>query len=461
MLLKKMMISENFKTNKSPDDIKQMINEDFVLFNKIELKKGIDFSIYQSKFGSGGVFIKISGKNINEDCFISGSNLDECFNRSQVVNYLEKYNLYQLIKDKLQAPHLKIDIKMNEEKLKYIKLLSNPILEAIDLIIEQQNDNGIPAFHTVEIQNKYGGFDDKYLVEDYVYPITEKFGLKSSELNLIPIQYSKEIANYIFNKIKTDDEKIKIVKELSFHKLLNQDISKILTKNIVIENKHILTQQQVREDVSKSKISLTMFRYDKNFNDNLIQNNKLENVFIKMSKDGVFKDIKIEKTKGIWYENGDSSEEPGFTLVGNKENIEEAFKSILDILQNMKKYDLNPEHSQSGVYLKLDDKSYIYEKNELNSYNAQYELQENLNIELDNYVLNNLKKCEKLKYIGGTINTEQQIISLSLIPEHFEVIKTILNDSNIDFYDNSNIKIEQENKEIKKQHLELLGDIPF
>ena len=200
-----------------------------------------------------------------------------------------------------------------------------------------------------------------------------------------------------------------------------------------------------------------MFRYDKNFEDNVKQNKIFEeaiNNLIKQENSYVY----IEKSEGFWYENGDTSVEPGYTIVGRPEDIEKILPKVLNILENMQDFGLNPEHKQSAVYLKLGEKAFILEQNE-GKYEISFELPSQIAF-TSNELLDLIKA--NLGLVGGTV--KNGVISSSVTKEDKEIILKIIQENgfNVNEYaDNDYIKIAIENERNNLLNQKEMGEITF
>ena len=353
---------------------------------------------------------------------------------------------------------------LNIQKENYIKQIAKPIIDAVTQIQEEIEAISEEAWYFKPIFQDENGFDEERVRNAHVDVV---LGFHKEDINKSLstfLKINKDLKNGVLEEIfkqcflENDDLK-PIFVDLLNDNLLPDEFNVPLETKVNKYEKELANLELIRQDIKQSKISLTMFRYDKNFEDNVKQNKIFEeaiNNLIKQENSYVY----IEKSEGFWYENGDTSVEPGYTIVGRPEDIEKILPKVLNILENMQDFGLNPEHKQSAVYLKLGEKAFILEQNE-GKYEISFELPSQIAF-TSNKLLDLIKTNPSFDSVGGTV--KNGVISLSITEEQKieieEIIKT--NDINPNEYaDNDYIKIAIENERNNLLNQKEMGEITF
>ena len=352
---------------------------------------------------------------------------------------------------------------LNIQKENYIKQIAKPIIDAVTQIQEEIEAISEEAWYFKPIFQDENGFDEERVRNAHVDVV---LGFHKEDINKSLstfLKINKDLKNGVLEEIfkqcflENDDLK-PIFVDLLNDNLLPDEFNVPLETKVNKYEKELANLELIRQDIKQSKISLTMFRYDKNFEDNVKQNKIFEeaiNNLIKQENSYVY----IEKSEGFWYENGDTSVEPGYTIVGRPEDIEKILPKVLNILENMQDFGLNPEHKQSAVYLKLGDKAFILEQNDEGKYEKSFELPSQIAF-TSNELLDLIKA--NLGLVGGTV--KNGVISSSVTKEDKEIILKIIQENgfNVNEYaDNNYIEIAKTNERNNLLNQKEMGEITF
>lgn len=281
--------------------------------------------------------------------------------------------------------------------------------------------------------------------------------LPSKIINMV----SDKVVDHCFNK----NENLRpLLVDLTSDDIFPKELRNSIQDKIdYIENKEIL-KTKTFNDVCQSKISLTMFRYDKDLENNIKQNEILKDILNKeIRNSGVY--VNLANSEGFWYENGDKSIEPGFTIYGKSEDVSKILPKVLKVMENLEAYGLSNEHKQSGIYHKENDVAKILELNDQGKYveaiTLPYQISLNSNeLNFQNQFLEACDKNDETKTIGGT--TLEGNLSLSLSDEkQYKAVINICEKLGFQHSGNEAISINKINKERAKAFKLDLADIPF
>lgn len=316
---------------------------------------------------------------------------------------------------------------LKENQIKLIQDLAKPFIDTICEIGEDCEDTNTPTW--------YWNRNDDYVMNEYVTDVISSnkkdLSVANETIKLLKPTLQKSLCEYIFDKLA--DDHFELFQNIVLNNLIFDDIgfNDIVEKRIIEHRDDLFNKRIIDSNISENKICLTMFRYDKSLQDNIEQNVKFEVIFKELLKKENIT-AKIQKSEGFWYEDGDTSTEPGYTIVADEQNINKLIPLISNMMSNLESFNLNKEHQQAAFYVKINDKAFIYEKSE-NSYEKTLELTEQIAFK-DSNILNAIKndKSGKLNYIGGTTD-QNNVTSMSLNKEQkeafLEAIKDIIKDN--------------------------------
>lgn len=453
--MKKNIITSRFNETKLDND---SIKENFTLTERIKLKDKSELMIYQGKQVGYGILLKFDGKDLNGSCISHGSNIKECLDRYEVVNFITENNLEK----PLQLRFDYLNIELNSMKQLYVNKMSFNYIEAIKDIYNEQKENNIGAFQSLEIPDIHGEFVSVDFLAPYVNDIVKEYNLNNQDY--IPENLATEIANQIFNDIESETEYVEILSGLINENKSNQYLNKPLLNNIEKFNNEKIEFNKNFQDISESKISLTMFRFDKDLNENIEQNNKfklLAQEVIKTHNLNEKTNLSLESSEGFWCEKGNSSKEQGFTIKGSNNDINSFLPVTIYMMSNLNRFGLNPEHQQSGIYVKQENKSFIYEFDG-KTYNPSIELDNHLSFS-NSKILTTLENSSVISNegIGGTI--KNGVISMALSDQQKDKVFEILQEiglKDLQICTNEHIQVSLENQKIKQSYKEF-DEIPF
>lgn len=260
-----------------------------------------------------------------------------------------------------------------------------------------------------------------------------------------------------FKDLITKENK-NIIELISNSDLFSNKISQILKDNINKFDLNLDIPKKLKKDVDLSKITLTAYRYDKDNYFNILENNKLE---MKLNVLILNTGLSIEHTEGFWYENGDNSIEPGFTISGSKNQIEQFLPNVLELIENLENNGLSKEHQQSAIFVKLNQEAVLYELDDKCKYNKGFELPKCISFEYDENILKKIREDSTgvLNYTGGTVN--ENVVSMSFTGDsenQLNEIKKIVQSEGKKISLSDNIQMKQPQQKINNKKQILIGE---